>query len=918
MSTSSKWKTSAVICLLICLLIPLFPARNFESVRKIGPANESILLPSDFIGIEFPVTRRVVAELSLHITEFCSDWASLQIDDRMLINTSANPNNSNALRIFSSITDLTVRVQDEVLTIKRENQSQCDLLFQLKGRTATVQVGRETVSHTFSVKPQFSILVIREEIFESGRLSGLLRSEPFASFPSILGIVLRIFAVVLLLHSLIQSNRIVKRRSQSHPRSWRKSIPALAALLPVIVFWALAGPPLFDDGWYSAIISHPSFGVNFYNTFVSWDVRMPTSVIHLLLQSLWSQFSTQFWWMRILAGAYIIITLKFILLTLNALGVKSPKSRFVSALIVAIGGTGYLISLRPEGFIAMCLTIAVYLLVTANYQNCDRNILVASLISGLAMATHATGLIVPSMVAAWVVLQEQTDLNKTSAFHRIGTSTFAAVGLVIGFVLSQFAFTDLFEFIRIRSLWEAASDPVVSWRLRLFSRIQETFGGNLADIPLRRTFVLLFILSLFLCLWRRDNSRRPIWISTGFLLSLLLFSAIPSVGPWQLGAFLPLITLIVVTSWDAFENSEDSFKKFVVVSTIGLIIGVTAWSSPSLMPMYRTSALTASLLGQLIEDSITYGQSVKVWIGFSVIVASVCLVLSRRNKSGISSVWYQGSFVIVATLLASPLILQTLDVVENSVKSTQGSPLKDFINRVKGEASCGLAEHIKLPDLDSREVVKIVGFGGVQSDQQVKATGRVTQSFRVLTDENFIDVLVDPDKPYLLIYTKSEIGTGFVSISNRNEPDLETVLAANGINFRNRDGYQPILVGLAGLLQPNQDGPTLLRLKLSQTGDSILTPIAISQSGSDVILRKYPGLVQVSPEWGPLFPCAKEEYFSNGLSKTPMYLIGRIPSHPNSPASVFGDYEDIVSLEVQGPVILPINIVLSNQVLANR
>ena len=659
-------------------------------------------------------------------------------------------------------------------------------------------------------------------------------------------------------------------------------------VLFLLLFWALIGPSLFDDGWFIQTAQHSLEYRNFYNIYNIYDGRFPLGWIWLFLNSAWATVSDNLFWNRLPSVLYLFLSWKLTFKTLVLLFPINLRHAILGSLIFLTGCFGFLLSVRPESFIFLCLTLIVFLLISIDSNNIENRLVFVSIVAGVSASTHLSGAIALFPIVFWLKLklkQFKTDQtwNKLFAF---GFSLMCAFGSA--FVLNLFLFSNLRDFVSTTELWSNASESSdQSIFVNLFSRFFEVFNENAADSHFRRSSAMLIILAFLFFNRGKTELKSLSWMYWSLVSALAYLLFLPSASPWQLG---PLIIFPIFLILGTLISAEKSFGYLFVFFFIFFlsIFNWIVWLSPNKDLFEFVDYMTFPLILQSLAQSITFWL---LFFSFCLVLFHLYIVVLRKKQM---SVFLRNfSSVLLVFSFGLPILV---DIVEHLPSFRNGNSRSFFdLSTVlsRDEPICSNDGIYTFPDL-LNGVVHEYDSGELNtfSDSLTFNGSDIAVTSLVPSDLGGFLSLDSPfEFDYLLIFAKNVDRTPFVlTLSNGAKSIGESFLGANPKKIHE---YTPYLFRLSDLI--SSDGSTgLIVIKTTEDGVIVSSPILINGENARYFSGNPNLNFQVSSELQPYFSCLSEEFFANGLSIKPHYTIGQLPVFPRSPANVFFDYEDYV------------------------
>lgn len=660
------------------------------------------------------------------------------------------------------------------------------------------------------------------------------------------------------------------------------------AVLLLLLLWALLGPSLFDDGWFIQTAQHSLEYRNFYNIYNIYDGRFPLGWIWFFLNSAWATVSDNLFWNRIPSVFYLFISWKLIFKSLVLLFPINLRHAILGSLIFLTGCFGFLLSVRPESFIFLCIALIVFFLVGIDNNNIEFRLIIVSIVAGVSASTHLSGVIALFPIVFWLKLnlkQFKTDQTRNKLFA-FGFSLMSAFGST--FVLNLFLFSNLRDFISTSELWRSTSESSdQSIFLNLFNRFFEVFNENAADSHFRRSSAILIILAFLFFNRGKTELKSLSWMYWSLVSALAYLLFLPSASPWQLG---PLIIFPIFLILGTLISAEKSFGYLFVFFFISFlsIFNWIVWLSPNKDLFQFVDYMAFPPILQSLTQSITF------WL----LVFSLCLVLFhlyivvlRRKQMSVSLRIF--SSVLLVFSFGLPILV---DIVEHLPSSRNGnsrsfSDLLAVLSR--DEPICSDDGVYSFPDLlngvvsdyDSGELNPF-SDGLTFNGSEIGVTSLVPFDLG-----GFLSFDVSLESDYLLLFAKNVDRVPFLLTLSYGEKRIDHTF--EGFNPKRDHEFTPFLFRLSDLISPDGSAGSIV---IKTTGDGVIvsSPILINEEN----VRYFSGNpnlnFQVSSELQPYFSCLSEEFFAEGLSIKPHYLIGQLPMFPRSPASVFFDYEDYV------------------------
>lgn len=204
-------KLVIVLMLALVLLVPLLPIRELNKSASINQETPSLSLSNGLRGIEFPVVRQRLQKMELAIHNVCELVDLGDSVPRLLVSTTLDQSIGgiqivlieDRLAIFS----VEGTIFDQQLSESVDKDCGIKIVIE---NSALFIPGKDRIE--LSVSPKFSLLVVDEEIFESGTFAAVLTTETYGTHLSLFAIFVRILCLSC---SLLLIERFI---SLKHPR----------------------------------------------------------------------------------------------------------------------------------------------------------------------------------------------------------------------------------------------------------------------------------------------------------------------------------------------------------------------------------------------------------------------------------------------------------------------------------------------------------------------------------------------------------------------------------------------------------------------------------------------------------------------------------------------------------------------------
>lgn len=863
--------------LLFALAIPFIPITEHRSSLLIDSGTPSIVLPNNLLGIEFPATRQKVEFLKLTFRNYCSFYfGSDQLTP--VFHTGLGNTGVSQLKVDAIGKKLVIRVGDDVYfkeTICAVDSS-TTLDIELNKGNISVTNGLYSELVKLNVEPFFSILVVNQNLFKNYLVSAKISTFTYATQPNLFGGIARVISFVFLILALFSIVKHSRNQIELISHVVHYKIIALA-MCSGLILWSLFGTPLFDDGWFTQIFQHPE-EMNFYNIFNTFDGRMPLGQIWFLIQSSWVSISGNLLWTRLLSAIFAFFAWYLVYRAAIRSFLFSLNDLVIGSLVYLVGSFSFLVSNRPESFISLLLAFTIYFLATVDSKNLCRNLFITGMFCGLSLSTHSSGVISLAILIAWFAFKFSDHSRVFSRSLKLQIFALPLIVTLIVALLNTFLFTNLADLSETRSLWASASEVLPSWRVRFIVRITTIFAGNSADIPLRRLFAVTLILCLGFFGWIPQKSSKFKWIFASFVFSIILFSLSPSIGVWQLGSFTPLLFLVVLMISSQFRK-PDSLKTYFLVSAFVSVLNMVIWASVD------NNYFDLQWQSEMLEKLLMISRSPVFWfVGSSMILMLHRFAIFRFSVR--TRVLDFPSAALLSGSLLFCLLLQLGMQAAKPVERSSDGTTRQALLWLKGFSNCGLSSKAKIPDLENLETPQLTSNNVPLPEKRISVLGKNLNVYD-LSETNPLVIKVSSNFDYVLLFVRNASVDGLtLRFSKFGNLDEVSEISSPSISLKSVHGFSPVLIELTNFTDHG-----LLAQEYVITSDSIgsyvLEPMVLPQID---VLSLEQSKAQISSELVPYYQCLEESFFSKGLSTKPTFLIGGLPSLPQSPAAVFDDY----------------------------
>jgi hypothetical protein len=659
-------------------------------------------------------------------------------------------------------------------------------------------------------------------------------------------------------------------------------------VLLLLLLWSLIGPSLFDDGWFIQTSQHSLGFRSFYNIYNIYDGRFPLGWLWFFLGSLWATVSDSLFWNRLPSVLYLFVSWKLILSSLNRLLNLSRRHAVLSSLFFLTVCFGFLVSTRPESFIVLCLTSVIYLLIGIDTENVEQRLGFTAIISGISLSTHLSGAVSVFPVVFWIFLNLKKFKPELNLFGLLKIVFRSIIAFVATFILNLFLFSNLRDFMLTRELWSSASESSnQSIFINFLDRFSEIFNENAADSYLRRSSFLLIALTFMFFNWGSPKMKPMNWIYWSLVFSLVFLLVIPSASPWQLGPLVVFSIFLVAGTLVLNENSLGFVSGSGLLIFLSIFNGII-WLSPNNDLFEFVDYMEFPSILQSLTQSIAF------WLllfSLFLIFGYFYLKVLHKQKMPVFFEIFSSTLLIFSFCL--PIVVDVTEHFPNFRKDDNRSFFALSAVSGKDQPICSDDGTYSFPDLLNGVVV---GYDGGElnpfSDGLIFNGNEVATTNLVPLDlGGFLGITSPMEFDYLLLFAKNAEGIPFsITLSNGERSIGEGFI---GMNLKKRHGYTPHLFRLSDVTPADGSAGSIL-ITTTEVGVNVSSPILIKEENVRYFSDNPNFNFQVSSELQPYFSCLSEEFFADGLSIKPHYMIGQLPMFPRSPANVFFDYEDYV------------------------
>jgi hypothetical protein len=362
------------------------------------------------------------------------------------------------------------------------------------------------------------------------------------------------------------------------------------------------GVPKHDDGWY--LLTAKSLKLDGIYSNVMFPITPPNGQIHSRILAFFATESPTIFQLRIPSLICVILIWSLFLRIIypwlkSSNPIQLPLPIFWS--IWFIYSTSFLITLRPEPFIALYITLIISIAMLGNKISINSSNFFVIVIMGLALATHQSG-----VTAFFAGIPLIVNNLSNSYFEK----QFRILGLVWGICTSLFLIfwstspRLLFESIRaygkLNVIYPGSSE-ITSKPWEEYERIFSLFKYDLSTGLQKYVIIQFILMTLFvtyLYISYKDN-KDQIKIYQITLLSIIGLIFVPSKWAWYYGDFIVVFMIFVYFVFSNFLNSSKIIGKYFIYAfiTFPIIIGLlSGWQSNDFIVPINSSVLKTFIL----------------------------------------------------------------------------------------------------------------------------------------------------------------------------------------------------------------------------------------------------------------------------------------------------------------------------------
>ena len=199
------------ILLISSILVVFIPVNNLRTMISVDNKTPSILLPNDLRGIEFPAVRQQLHEISLSFNNLCELWSFRSEESRILVSTSVGAGDGRSLSIIKNEGKLSIFLGETTVFARLASSvfiNNCDLQIKINGSKLSLVATKLVESVLLPHVPKFSILVVDEDLFDSGHFTATMTTESYGTQLTPLAALVRFLCLSFLFFLVMQFSNL--------------------------------------------------------------------------------------------------------------------------------------------------------------------------------------------------------------------------------------------------------------------------------------------------------------------------------------------------------------------------------------------------------------------------------------------------------------------------------------------------------------------------------------------------------------------------------------------------------------------------------------------------------------------------------------------------------------------------------------
>jgi hypothetical protein len=447
------------------------------------------------------------------------------------------------------------------------------------------------------------------------------------------------------------------------------------------LFLGVVSVPKHDDGWYLLIAKSLKLDGIYSN--VMFPITLPNGQIHSRLISFFATENPTIFQLRIPSLICIILIWSLFVRIIypwlkSSHVVQLPLSIFWS--IWFVYSISFLITLRPEPFIALYITLIISVALLGKKISKNSSNFLAIVIMGLALSTHQSG------VTAFFAGIPLIINNLSSSYHE---KQFRILGFIWGICSSLFLMfwstspRLLFESVRaygkLNEIYpgssEITSKPWEEYKRVLFLFEYDLSTGLQKYVVIQLILITVFVTYIYIFSKHRD-AKNNVEIYQITLFSIIGLIFVPSKWAWYFGDFVVVYMIFVYFVFSHLLGSRKITGKYFIYIFIALPIVIGLQSG------WQSNDFIVPLISNALKSSILFLNSISVIISLLVLFVLIILFYTRISTLRI----FMSINLIFSTLFITPLILDAF--IDKKDWTFVNQSFKGFLNE---SFRCGLA-----------------------------------------------------------------------------------------------------------------------------------------------------------------------------------------------------------------------------------
>ncbi len=186
----------------LLILVVFVPINLLQTTMIVNNKTQSLPLPEDRRGIEFPAVRQQLDRIEMSFTDLCDRWNLDASGSRALVSTALSNTDTGLLEIVKAEKNLSIFLGGETVFDRISSElfrDSCSLQMTIQGSKLSI-LGTEVFEVVqLAYVPRFSLLVVDESMLQSGNFTATLTTEIYGTQLTLLAALVRIVCFLFLL-----------------------------------------------------------------------------------------------------------------------------------------------------------------------------------------------------------------------------------------------------------------------------------------------------------------------------------------------------------------------------------------------------------------------------------------------------------------------------------------------------------------------------------------------------------------------------------------------------------------------------------------------------------------------------------------------------------------------------------------------